>query len=224
MKARWALVAVIGVIAALLATLFANAATETRNDGNDVRGRLDVFRVKRWGAPENPGWSIFTRGRISTKEMWDRGFFVVELDTYGDGRFDYYALVKSNGRGINGSLWRNRKSNRDRRISKLSAWRSGRRVSVRIPLSKVSTGGKERVTYRWFVKTLFIGNHCRRVCIDRVPNKSSVTESNGKPTPSPTTEGSNSNGSPTPTPDVTEFPTATPVPSETESPTPTESP
>jgi hypothetical protein len=220
MKTRWALVAVIATAAALLSTIFASAALEPRDDGNDVKGQFDLRRVNRWGPADDPKWTVFNRSNLSRQEMWDHGFFIVQLDTFGGERFDYYALVKSDGRGIKGSLWRDRQNKGDRRISSLPAWRSGRKMTVRVPLSKVNTGGKERVTYRWFVKTLFIGGKCRRVCIDRVPNDNSVTESNGKQSPA---SGEDSNSpAPSPTPEVTNSPEATPE--ESESPAPIESP
>jgi hypothetical protein len=222
MKTRWALAAAVATAAALLSSLLASAAPEPQNDGNDVKGQLDVKSVNRWGPPEKPGWSVSMRSRLGTHEMWDHGFFIVQLDTFGNERFDYYALVKSNGRGIKGTLWRDRQNKRDRKISSLPAWRSGSKMTVRVPFSKLDTGGKERDTYRWFVKTLFIGDNCRRVCIDRVPNNKNVTESNGKQSPA-STEDSNA-PAPSPTPDVTNSPGATPSPEEPETSAPTESP
>ncbi|MGH2699767.1 MAG: hypothetical protein ACRDJL_11315 [Actinomycetota bacterium] len=228
MKARLALITVVALTVASLSTIFASAGHRDPSDGNDRRGKLDIRRVRMWGSAHKPGWSITVFRRFSNKEMRDNGFFLIQLDTVGDVHFDYYALVGSNGRGIQGSLWRDRKKKRDRRIGKLAAWRprdDRKTVTVRIPLSKLRTGGDTRLTYRWFVKTIFVGRGCRRVCIDRVPNKNSITDPNGKPTPSPT-EGLDATESPapTPSPEVTGSSAATPSPEVTESPPATESP
>jgi hypothetical protein len=216
MKARAALVLVVLMVAGSLSTMFAKASHQNVKDGDDVKGMLDVRRVENFGKPVNPRWKILTIGGSTAKELWDHGFFLVYLDTFGDSRFDYYALVASKGSKMKGTLWRDPANKRDRKVGTFPVWReSMRSVTLRLPLSKVNTGGKKRLTYRWFVKTLFTSTNCRKVCIDRAPNKNAVTESNGKPSP-PTsasdTEDSGPTESPaeTPTPDSTESPEVTP--------------
>ncbi|MGH2776780.1 MAG: hypothetical protein ACRDJT_15325 [Actinomycetota bacterium] len=215
MKARVGLVLAVLVTAVSLSTLFAKANHQNATDGNDVRGMLDIRKVQTFGRNKNPGWKIITFSRITAREMRDTGFLMVYLDTFDDSRFDYYALVSSNGSRVQGTLWRDPAGNkRDRRVGKLPAWRPNQRsVSLRVPLSKMNTGGKSRTVYRWFVKTLFTGDNCRRVCIDRAPNNA-LKENNGKPTPSPTDAGApgltESRGHETPTPDSTRSPEASP--------------
>jgi hypothetical protein len=212
MKARVALVLVVLVTAASLSTMFAKANHQDRSDGNDVKGMLDIRKVQTFGWNKYPKWKIIFRSRMTVKEMRDAGFFLVYLDTFGDSRFDYYALVSSNGSRMRGALWRDPVNKRDRRVGKLRVRRPDKSsVTVRVPLNMMNTGGKERIDYRWFVKTLFIGNNCRRVCIDRVPNSTAVKESNGKPSP-PTS------ASDTEDPGLTESPAETPTPDSTESP------
>lgn len=214
MKAKVALVLVVLVTAASMSTMFAKATHQNSKDGNDVKGRLDIRQVNTFGRVQNPDWKIITFARNTATELRDRGFFLVYLDTFGDSRFDYYALVSSNGSRVQGTLWRDPARKRDRKVRKLTVWRADNfSVSVRVPLSKLNTGGKNRLIYRWFVKSLFVGDNCRRVCLDRAPNNGAHTENNGRPTPSPTgtdnpelTEDPEANA----TPDVTESPSTSP--------------
>lgn len=224
MKARVALVLVVLLTAASLSTLLAKANHQNSKDRNDVKGMLDIRKVKTFGRNKNPSWTIIAFSGMTAKAMRDTGFFLVYLDTFGDSRFDYYALVSSKGSKMQGTLWRDPANKRDRRVGKLSVWRPDKRsVSLRVPLNKMNTGGNKRIVYRWFVKTLFTGNNCRRVCIDRAPNNNSLIESNGKPSPSPTdTEEPGLTESPeeTPAPDNTELPEPSPEASPSASPTP----
>ena len=210
MKSRVALVLVVLMTGASMSTMFARANHQNSRDGNDVKGMLDIRKVQTFGRNKSPGWRIIFRSRMTAKAMRDTGFFLVYLDTFNDSRFDYYALVSSKGSKLQGTLWRDPANKRDRRVANLPVWRSDKRsVSLRVRLSKLNMGGKKRIDYRWFVKTLFTGNNCRRVCIDRAPNNDAMTESNGKPSPSPTD---------TEEPGFTESPEETPAPDNTGSP------
>ncbi len=81
-----------------------------------------------------------------------------------------------------GSLWRDRQKYADTYITPLKEWRPNRRsLTVRVPLSRMYLGGPQRLTYRWKVQTMLTGDRCRRVCFDRAPNDTAVTEPNGKP-------------------------------------------
>jgi len=221
MKTRVALVLVVIVVAASLSTMFAQATHQDIKDGNDVKGKLDIRAVNTFGPVGRPGWEIIVSSRTTARSLRDFGFFLVHLDTFGDARPDYFALVSSNGSKLQGKLWRDHTNRPDRIVGKVSVSRPDKyTVTVRVPLSKMNTGGKKRLTYRWWVKTLFTGQNCRRVCIDRVPNDSALTESNGKPSPSPSptdTEDPGLTESPDPstTPDPTESPGASPFTSPT---------
>jgi len=218
-KARVALVLVVLVTAASLSTMFAKATHQDRKDGNDVSGKLDIRAVNTFGSISRPGWEIIASSRTTARSLRDRGFILVHLDTFGDTRPDYYALVSSNGSSFKGRLWRDLASRPDRVVGTVPVSRPDRfSVTVRVPLSKMNLGGKMRLTYRWWARSLFTGTGCRRVCIDRAPSKGVVTENNGKPSPSPTdTEDPGLTESPEPstTPDPTESPGASPFTSPT---------
>jgi hypothetical protein len=188
-------IAVLGVGA--LIPLFARANHLDLSDGNDTRGLLDVKNIVTWGSTRRPGWRIVTYRRWTTRRIWDKGFVLVFLDTFGKDNPDYYALISSYGRGMQGRLFRDRQKRRDYEIGQVAVWRkNGRSVSLRIPLRKVRIGDN-RTFYRWYVQTLFTGRRCRRVCFDLVPDAQSVLEPLVEPSPTPTTSPT---GSPTPTP------------------------
>lgn len=219
MKARVALVLVVLITVASLSTMFAQATHQDRKDGNDVKGKLDVRAVNTFGPASRPRWEIIVSSRSTARSLRDFGFFLVHLDTFGDTRPDYYALVSSNGSKFHGKLWRDWANRPDRVVGTVRVSRPDKfSVTVRVPLSKMNLGGKSRLTYRWWVKTLFTGTSCRRVCIDRVPNDSAVTESNGKLSPSPTDTddpGLTESPEPSTTPEPTGSPGASPQPSPT---------
>jgi len=184
--ARLALIVVLALAATSVFVVLAGASHRDLSDGNDTRGSLDVRKVKSFGADKKPGWRIITGVRWDEQRMQDRGFALVNLDTFGNSRFDYYALIGSNGSRMKGTLWRDRTSKRDRKVSKLAVWRADRKsVSVRVPLSKVNRGNK-RLEYRWYVQTLYTSRKCKQVCIDRVPNRGAISDPNGRTPPTPT--------------------------------------
>lgn len=189
-----AVVAVGAVVAA------AGAGHVAVPDPNDTKGLLDVRQVDVKGA-KRPRWKVITFARWKPVDIFDTGFTLVQLDTFGSARPDYYALVSSNGFRLRGALWRDRAVKRDYKVSDLRVWRAfDRSLSVRVPLRKLRIG-KKRVSYRWFVETLFTSDRCRAVCIDRVPDDGRVAEPLPLPTPSET---------------------PSPIPTETPSPTPSE--
>ena len=194
-----ALIVVLALATTSVFIALAGASHRDLRDGNDSRGRLDVRSVKSFGEAKKPGWRIVTIARWNIKEMQDRGFALVNLDTFGNPRFDYYALIGSNGSRMKATLWRDRVSKRDRRVSKLAVWRAdSRSVSARVPLSKMKRGSK-RLEYRWYVITLYTNHKCKQVCIDRIPNRGAIRDPNGRKPPTPTV-------SPTPTVTPTESP------------------
>lgn len=155
-------------------------------DDNDVKGRLDLRKVSIYGRPRV--WNIQTYDGWSSRSIWDRGYLLVHLDTLGGERFDYYALVSSDGRGMEGVLFRDRREKADHRVAKLAAWRSSRRrVKVRIPFGKTKIE-EGRGFFRWQLRTLFTGRGCRRSCIDFAPGapvKEPLGRVQASPTPSP---------------------------------------
>ncbi|MGH2695324.1 MAG: hypothetical protein ACRDJJ_11015 [Actinomycetota bacterium] len=211
------------VVIGALAPLLAGATHLDPDDANDARGPLDVESVRSFGVTRRPSWRVITFAKWTAKRVWDKGFVLVFLDTFGDDRLDYYALVRSNGSRMRARLFRDRRRKRDRDLGRLRAWRRGRRsVSVRVPFRRLRVGGN-RPFYRWQVQTLFTGRRCRRACFDLVPDRGPVLEPLVEPGPSPTVSPTPS-PSPTVTPTPSPSPTVTPTPSPSPTVTPTPSP
>jgi hypothetical protein len=167
-------------------------------DPNDTDGVLDVRRI--WFEPEvhPPRWTIVTFAPWMPEQARDQGFVFVYLDTVGSPRPDYYALIRSTGHRISGSLWRDATRGPDVRITGLDVRRdSDLTVAVRIPLGGLDVG-TFRTTYGWSVVSTFAGRVCRATCIDRVPDVGVFEQPIGTSTPTTT---------PTPTPTPTSTPT-----------------
>ncbi len=172
------------VAAAVVVPLVASARHANVVDPNDTRGALDVSLVEVEGN-EKPRWKIVTFDRWTAKQVWDKGFALVYFDTFGAERFDYYALVRSVGDGLKGTLYRDRSAKSDYAVAKLEVWRPNRRtVMVKVPLTKLNIG-PDRLSYRWYVQTLMTNTNCRRVCFDRAPDEGAVEEPTAEPAPSP---------------------------------------
>jgi hypothetical protein len=143
-------------------------------DENDTHGFLDVKQVDSFLESAEPVWRVVTISRWSVFKMWDRGFVVVYLDTFGANVADYYAVIRSVGARLQGALFRNA-----HKVAGLEVWRKSRRsVSIRIPLEKL-TLGEERRFFRWRVVTLT--DRCRRTCFDRIPDDGAMVEPLGSP-------------------------------------------
>jgi hypothetical protein len=190
----------------------ARAIQTSLADANDVRGPLDmrsvVFRYK----PGPYAWAFATFGSWSVPSVWDRGFFVVELDTFGSRRIDYVVVLRSDGRSMVGDLFRRRFDGQERHLRRLSAWRSGSRgAGVEVPRSAVRIG-TSRTSFFWSATSLFTGHRCAASCIDRAPNGVAMVEQhigNAQPSPSPTVSLSPS-VSPSPTPSTSPSPSVSP--------------
>jgi hypothetical protein len=181
-RSRW-LVLLVLLLASL--PLLVRAAAQPFDDPNDTKGVLDVRQV-RMSSSSSPVWRTISFSNFRAFDMWDAGFVMVHIDSFGDGRFDHYALLYSDGNGFHGDLYRDRKKKSDYRISSLKVWRKDRSsISVRIPLDKLHLGA-DRIDYRWIIKTLFSSENCRRVCIDRIPDTGVVTQLRPDVTPTPT--------------------------------------
>ena len=207
MTKRWLLVVAIVCMGALSLPFLATAQHAAVQDGNDTRGALDVRRVK-VDFTSRPRWTIGTWGPWTVQQVWDRGYFLVHLDTFGSGRMDYYALIRSDGYAMRGTLVRDRESRPDYTVSSIKAYKGSRNtLRVRFPLSKMRLG-RQRLSYRWNVQTILSGSSCATSCFDFAPNRGAVEE----PIPGRIP--------PTPTPTIT----VTPTPTVTVTPTPTTSP
>ena len=189
-----AVVSIVGAVA--LAPWLAGAEQEAYEDPNDTKGRLDVKKVEVAGA-KRVRYKVFTFQSWNPNELRDHGFVIVFFDTFGNNRFDYFALVRSNGDGMNGSLWRDRSRKKDYKVANLKTWRpSARSVGVRVPIGRMKWPAS-RDHYTWRVQTLFSGGECRSVCFDVVPNDGRITVPRPGQTPTPTPTA------PTPTPSET---------------------
>ncbi|MGZ5291035.1 MAG: hypothetical protein ACXWEH_01755 [Actinomycetota bacterium] len=186
---------VVAVTAAAVA-IPAFAGHTTLADGNDTRGKLDARSVAFDHEASPLRWRIVTFGGWTVREIWDKGYVVVQLDTRGDERVDHLAVVRSDGRKLVGTLYRVRRDGTQRAIATLPAGKSGPGgVSVSVPFHRL-TIGSGRLSYFWSVVTSFTAAACPRTCLDLVPNVGMVEQPLPGVTPTPTP-------SPTPTPTPT---------------------
>jgi Ca2+-binding RTX toxin-like protein len=138
-------------------------------DENDTHGFLDVKHVDSFLETDEPVWRVVTISRWSVFRMWDRGFVLLYLDTFGGDLPDYYALIRSVGSRLRATLYRN-----GHRLAALPVWRRNRRsVSIRVPFDKLLMGA-DRPFYRWRVVTLT--DRCRNTCFDRIPDDGAMVE------------------------------------------------
>ena len=146
------------------------------DDPNDTDGLLDVHEVRfRDAVGDPPSWTVITFRDWTVREIWDRGYVLLFLDTLGSPRADYYALVRADRNRLLGSLWRDR-TDRDRRLFEVAVRkRGGDGVEVHVPLRRLSVG-VHRTVYRWSVTTLFTGGSCHRPCADFAPDASMVEQ------------------------------------------------
>lgn len=174
--------AIVAVAAAI--PLFALAGHMDPRDPNDTRGPLDVRRVVAGRDLKRPRWKIVTFDPWRARQIFDRGYVLVFFDTFADKRYDYYALVRSVGPRLRGSLWRDRKVKSDVFKTALRVRRANRRsVTVRVPLGRMKFP-ETRVYYYWHVQTLMTNRRCPNVCFDRAPDTDGVLEPLPVATPS----------------------------------------
>jgi hypothetical protein len=140
-------------------------------DPAERRGRLDVRRVVHGGL--SPWWRIRTAGSWTTREMQDRGYILVWLETHFDGRPDYHALVRSTGDRMEAELFRET-SSQPQSLGSIPAWRpDGHSVAVKVPLDRLDFG-PSRIAFHWHVQTLYTGTGCEQVCFDLVPGSGDI--------------------------------------------------
>ena len=189
-RTRWLLV---GLTVTLAVPFIAWARHMDLEDRNDTRGLLDIHRVLVGGKAKEPRWKIITYNAWGTNDIWDAGFELIRLDTFGSTDFDYYALARSNGHRMVAEVFRHRNSKPDKSEFFIDVWRPNRRsVSLEIPLNRLRR--RDTRAYRWYAGSVFSSDRCRRGCLDRAPDRGAVVEP-GKPTPTITL--------PTPTPTTT---------------------
>jgi hypothetical protein len=191
------IVTLLAVSATSALWLTASASHLPVADPNDTRGQLDVRRVEVLGQ-KRPRWKVITWTSWTTAQIFDTGYGMIYLDTFGGQRADYYILVGSLGGRLYADLYRDRAEKRDLYVSAVSRVGRSDKTSfyVRLALGRLKIGD-ERTFFRWRAETLFTGDRCRRVCFDPVPDVGLVTEPLPIETPSPTP-------TPTPSPSTTD--------------------
>jgi hypothetical protein len=197
----------------------ARAIRTSLSDANDVHGLLDLRSVVFRYEPGPYVWALATFGSWSVPNVWDRGSFVVELDTFGSRAIDYVVAVRSDGRSMIGDLFRRRFDGQEQHLLQLSAWRSGSRgAGVDVPRDAVRIGAN-RTSFFWSATSLFTGRRCAASCVDRAPNGGAMIEQQigNPPAPSPTVSPSPS-ASASPTPSVSSTPSVSPSTSVSPSP------
>jgi hypothetical protein len=189
---------VAAIVTVGLMTLVAGAHDTDFTDPNDARGKLDVSRVRLAHEQSPFVWTIVTYQEWTVREMWDRGYLVVLLDTRMGLPADHYLLVGSSGSALQGTLWRIRTVGPDSYAGTVPVnRRSSRSVTVRVAQSRLSFGDGRRF-YHWWVETIVTNDSCPRTCQDNAPN-GGATVLNWRPGMSPTPSPSPTS-SPSPTP------------------------
>ncbi len=179
--------AVAGMAAVAVAALAlpAGATHTNQTDPNDTPGRLDVRGVV-LAHDETPRWRISTFASWTTRQLWDAGGLVVELDTTGEAGIDHLIVVRSDGRKLVATLFRVRADGSERRVANLHAAKDGRAgVAVSVALHRL-TIGSERTSYFWSVLSMFTGAACPQTCLDHVPDEGMIEQPLPGITPSPT--------------------------------------
>jgi hypothetical protein len=152
------------------------ASPPTVHDGNDVEGLLDIETVVFWADQGPYSWVFSTFAGWTARRIWDLGYFVVELDTVGDDAADYVVVLRSDGHGMAGDLFRRRADGDEVHVRKLDTWRAGRRAAgVAVPRWSLWYGSS-RTTFGWRTLSLFVGDRCRSSCIDRAPDDGTFVE------------------------------------------------
>ncbi|MFL5736778.1 MAG: hypothetical protein ACJ76P_05510 [Actinomycetota bacterium] len=154
----------------------AHADPSVLTDPNDATG-LDISRVTVAADVPPPVWTIRTFRSWTIPKLWDRGYFILELDTIGGPSPEYRAVARSNGKQMVGALYHIRNDGKEVQIGKLRTHKTdARSVAIRVPLSKLAFG-PDRTSYKWDVVTSYTSAQCGDgVCFDRAPDNGSVEQ------------------------------------------------
>jgi hypothetical protein len=187
-RGRWVRVAAsfaAAIATAVLVSFVAGAHDTDITDPNDTRGKLDVREVRLDHETPTPKWKIVTFADWGVREMWDRGYLEVLLDTRRGETPEHYLLVRSNRSELQGTLWRFHAVGPDSYLGGVEVTRPSRRaVTVQVGLWRL-TFGKDRDFYRWQIHTVFTSRVCRRTCHDDAPNINPVLQWRPGRSPSP---------------------------------------
>ena len=190
-----AAVVTIGTFVSIAGLGFAvtSASHTDTTDRNDTEGRFDVRAVHLDHYPQPMRWTFRTFSGWTVDQIWDRGFFVLELDTRGDQDIDERIVVGSDGRALEAVLITIRSDGRERIRTRLHASKDGSRsASVEVALRRLGIGGS-RELFGWYAYSIFTGAECRQGCVDRVPDEGRLEqllpEASPSPPPSPSPTG-----------------------------------
>jgi hypothetical protein len=154
-------------------------------DPDDTDGKLDLEQVA-FDHEDAPTWQLSTFSSWTVRSLWDRGTFIVQLDTKGDAATDLIAVVRSDGRRLVAALYRLRRDGREIELTALRTDKDGSKaVTLTVPLREVSIG-PNRISYSWSVLSSFTGGNCARTCLDAVPEEGMIEQPLPGVTPSPT--------------------------------------
>ena len=154
-------------------------------DPDDTHGKLDLDQVA-FDHEGAPTWRMDTFPTWTVRSIWDRGTFIVQLDTKGDAAADFIAVVRSDGRRLVAALYRLRRDGRAIEITSLRTDKDGSSAAtVTIPLREVWIG-TNRTSYFWSVLSSYTGGSCTRTCLDAVPDVGMLEQPLPGVTPSPT--------------------------------------
>jgi hypothetical protein len=180
-----------GVFAMVVVTVVALALPAMAHhtdqvDPDDTDGKLDLEQVA-FDHEGAPSWRMSTFSSSWTvRSIWDRGTFIVQLDTKGDAAADFIAVVRSDGRRLVAALYRLRRDGREIELTALRTDKDGSKaVTLTVPLREVSIG-QNRISYSWSVLSSFTGGNCARTCLDAVPDEGMIEQPLPGVTPSPT--------------------------------------
>jgi hypothetical protein len=195
--ARRRLSALLAAAAACLALAIpAIGANHTNTqDANDTNGDLDLREIALDHYPGPLRWTFRTFAGWTVSDVWDHGYFVVELDTRGDKSIDERIVVRSDGRVLVATLVA-RRGDDEHLLADLRATKDGRTAaSVEVALRRLDVP-RSRDAFHWYALSLFTGPGCKRVCIDRVPDDGRLEQlvAGATPTPTPTPEPSGPTG------------------------------
>ena len=170
------LVASVMVLSGLMLLAPASLAEHSEvRDRDDVDGRLDLRAVEMRNGPPRR-WILETYGAFSANSIFDRGYLLVYLDTYGTDRFDYYVLLRPKRSKVVGVLFKDRKEASDQKLSRTKVHKPSKRSIITTVPFREMRRPDAALTYRWHARTIYTGRGCRRVCIDRAPDARAVEE------------------------------------------------
>lgn len=146
------------------------------DDPNDARGPLDISSVRSSLESTPLTWTIRTFRAWTARKIWDRGFFVVSLDTLGSADPDYLALIRSNGKELEGVLLRRHTNGEEVPLHPLDVWRAGTiGAGIAVP-RRALRFGSSRTSFSWSVASTFTGDRCHTTCIDLAPDTGAVEQ------------------------------------------------